>query len=44
MPANMHIFHATGIYRHLWQIWQIQLTVIKYVPKITCISSLNNTP
>ena len=21
MPANMHIFHATGIYRHLWQIW-----------------------
>ena len=21
MPANMHIFHATGFYRHLWQIW-----------------------
>ena len=21
MPANMHIFHATGIYWHLWQIW-----------------------
>ena len=23
MPANMHIFHATGIYRHLWNLWQI---------------------
>ena len=23
MPANMHIFHATGIYRHLWHLWQI---------------------